>query len=135
LILCIENTFNTQIYKKMRNQCDIHSFINSYFICQHIYPCVKRVFNAWYLCVKCMNLWMNDLHTTFIINSSHANLESRFQMLCIFNNHLQILENSNAMANCKEEQKIVKWRWRFQHKAKKFRRQMGEKGSCVNTIS
>jgi hypothetical protein len=78
---------------------------------------------------------MNELHTTFIINLLHANLESRFQMLCIFNNHLQILQISNAMANGKEEKNIVRWRWQTQHRAKKFRWQMRDKGSCVNAIS
>ncbi len=56
----------------MRNPCDIHPFIGLYFIHWHIYLCVKLVFNAWYLCVKCMNLWMNELCTIFIINSFHA---------------------------------------------------------------
>ncbi len=46
LILCIENTFETQIYRKMQKSCDICSFIGSYFICQHIYLCVKPVFNT-----------------------------------------------------------------------------------------
>jgi hypothetical protein len=32
----IENTFDTLIYWKMRNLYDIHSFIGSYFICEHI---------------------------------------------------------------------------------------------------
>jgi hypothetical protein len=40
----------------------IHSFIGSYFIHQHIFPCVKHVFNAWYSYVKCTNLWMDELH-------------------------------------------------------------------------
>ncbi len=72
LKLCIENMFDTQIYKKMQNSCDIHSFINSYFIRQANYSCVKHVFNAWYSCMKCMNLWMNKLYTIFIINSLHV---------------------------------------------------------------
>ncbi len=72
LILCIENMFDTQIYKKMWNLRDIHSFISSYFIHQNNYPCVKHVFNAWYSCVKCTNLWMNEFHTIFIVNSSHV---------------------------------------------------------------
>jgi hypothetical protein len=68
-ILCIENTFGTWIYWKMQNLCDIHSFIGSYFIHQHINPCLKCVFSAWYSCKKCTNLWMNELLTIFIINS------------------------------------------------------------------
>ncbi len=72
LISYIENTFDTLIYWKIQNMCEVRSFIGVYFICQHIYLYVKHVFNAWYLCVKCMNLWMNVLHTTFIINSSHV---------------------------------------------------------------
>jgi hypothetical protein len=48
LISYIENTFETWIYKKMRNLWDILSFIGLYFICQHIYLCVKFVFNALY---------------------------------------------------------------------------------------
>jgi hypothetical protein len=58
--------------RKCKNSCDIHSFIGSYFIRQNIHPCVKRVFNAWYSCVKCTNLWMNEFHTIFILNSSHG---------------------------------------------------------------
>jgi len=56
----------------MHNLCDIYSFIGLYFIDQHIYSCVKHVFNAWYLCAKCSNLLMNELCTTSIINLSHA---------------------------------------------------------------
>jgi hypothetical protein len=52
LISCIENTFGTQIYKKMWNTCDVYSFINSYFIRQHIYLYVKHVFNAWLFVCK-----------------------------------------------------------------------------------
>jgi len=73
LISYIEST--TQIYWKMWNPCDNRSFIGSYFICQHIYLCVRHVFNAWYLYVKCMNLWMNELLTVFIINSLHVNCD------------------------------------------------------------
>jgi hypothetical protein len=76
LILCIENKFDTQIYRKMQNSCDICSFIGSYFIYQHFYPCVKCVSNTWYSCVKCTSLWTNKLHTIFIINSLHV----RFMM-------------------------------------------------------
>jgi len=45
LILCIKNTFDTQIYRKMQNLCDI-IHLNSHFIYQHIYSCVKHVFNT-----------------------------------------------------------------------------------------
>jgi hypothetical protein len=72
LISYIENTFETWIYRKMWNLCDIHSFIGLYFIHQHIYMCVKCVFNALYLCVQCMNLWINELCTIFIINSLYV---------------------------------------------------------------
>ncbi len=68
LMLCIENTFDTRIYWKMWNLCNIYSFIGLYFIYQHIYPCLKHVFNVCYSCVKCMNLWMNELRMIFIIN-------------------------------------------------------------------
>jgi len=62
-LLCIENTFNTWIYRKIKILCDILSFICFYFIRQNIYSCVKCVFNTWYLCVKCTNPWMkNKLH-------------------------------------------------------------------------
>jgi hypothetical protein len=56
----------------------IHRFI-LHFICQHIYSCVKRVFNAWCLCVKSMNLWMNELHMIFNVNLSCA----KFVMMTI----------------------------------------------------
>jgi hypothetical protein len=56
----------------MQNSCDILSFIDLYFIYQHIYLYIKCVFNAWYLCVKCMNLWMNEFDMISIVNSSHA---------------------------------------------------------------
>jgi hypothetical protein len=72
MISCIENTFDTWIYWKMWNSCDIHSFTSLYFTHQHIYLCVKCVFDAWYSFVKWTNPWMNELHTIFIINSSHA---------------------------------------------------------------
>jgi hypothetical protein len=51
----------------MLNLSDIHSFIGSYFIHQHIYLYVKHVFNIWYSCVKCTNLWMKFFCTIFII--------------------------------------------------------------------
>jgi hypothetical protein len=72
LILCIVNTFETHIFIKMQNSCDIHSFISFYFIHQHIYLCVKHVLNTWYFCVKCTNLWMTKLCIIFIINSLHV---------------------------------------------------------------
>jgi hypothetical protein len=50
-----------------------HLFIHRFVLhCRHIYLCVKCVFNAWHSCIKCMNLWMNELHIVFIINSSHV---------------------------------------------------------------
>ncbi len=61
------------------NLRDIFSFIVSYFICWHIYSCVKRLFNAWYSCVKCMNLWMKEVCTIFIINLFHT----KFVRMCI----------------------------------------------------
>jgi hypothetical protein len=67
LISCIENTLETRIYKK-QNLCDICSFIGSYFIHQHIYLCVKCVFNAWYLYVKCANYeWINFARFSLLI--------------------------------------------------------------------
>ncbi len=72
LISYIENKFETWIYRKMWNLCDIRSFIGLYFIHQHIYMCVKCVFSALYSRVKCMNLWINELHTIFIINSLYV---------------------------------------------------------------
>jgi hypothetical protein len=56
----------------------ICSFIGLYFICQRIYSCFEHVFNAWYLCVKCTNLWMNELRAIFIINLSPI----KFAMCC-----------------------------------------------------
>jgi hypothetical protein len=88
---CIENTFDKQIYNMKRNLCDIRSFIGSYFICQHIYPCVKYVFNTWYSCVKCKNLWMDELCTIFIINLSHVKFVMVVQyVLC--NLHITLLK-------------------------------------------
>jgi hypothetical protein len=50
-----------------------HSFIHRFvFYLSHIYSCVKHVFNIWYLCAKCTNLWMNELCTISIINLSHV---------------------------------------------------------------
>jgi hypothetical protein len=75
-------------YRRMWNSCDICSFIHLYFIHQHNYPCVKCVFNIWYSCVKCTNLWMNKFYTIFIINSSHVKflmiLEFNFNHFCKF---------------------------------------------------
>jgi hypothetical protein len=95
-ILCIQNTFHTWIYRKMKNLCDNHSFIGSYFIHQHIYPCVKHVFNAWYLCAKCTNLWMNELYTIFIINSSHVKF-----VVSLNNCFTQIFYLNNVSTNSK----------------------------------
>jgi hypothetical protein len=56
-------------------RCEIYgicSFIGLYFIHQHIYLCVNRMSNASYLCLKCTNLWINELCTILIINSSHV---------------------------------------------------------------
>jgi hypothetical protein len=36
------------------------------------------VFNTWYLCVKCTNLWMNKFYTIFTINLSYV----KFLMQC-----------------------------------------------------
>jgi hypothetical protein len=46
----------------MQKSCDIRSFIGSYFIYQHIYFCVKHVFNTWYSHV---NVWTYEW-TNFI---------------------------------------------------------------------
>jgi hypothetical protein len=93
LILCIENTFETQIYWKMQNLCDICSITSSYFIHQHIYLCVKHVFNTWYSCIKCTNLRMNEFqkifmwwHAKFVMNTL---LKIWFRTF--FNSHLQKL--------------------------------------------
>jgi len=77
LISCIENIFDTWIYWKMWNLCEIHSFIGSYFIQQYVYSCMKCVFNAWYLFVKYTNLWMDEFCMIFIINSLH---DVKFEM-------------------------------------------------------
>ncbi len=69
-----EKTFDIWIYKKMWNLCDICSFISSHFICQYIYRCVKCVFNAWYSCVKCTNLWMDKLCTISLLIHCMLNL-------------------------------------------------------------
>jgi len=84
LILCLENTFDIRIYRKIWNSCVIRSFINSYFICQHICLCVKCVFNILYSYVKCTNLWMNKLCTIFIINLSHVKFMTTPQKLELF---------------------------------------------------
>jgi hypothetical protein len=55
----------------MWNSCDIFSFICSFHPSTN-YLHVKCVFNTWYSCVKCTNLWMNKFHMIFIINSSHG---------------------------------------------------------------
>jgi len=78
LILCIENTFITQMYRKMRNLFDICLFISSYFICQHIYFYVIFVFNAWYSYVKHTNVWTNEFCMIFIINFSHVKFVIHF---------------------------------------------------------
>ncbi len=67
----ISHIFDTWIIERCEI-CVICSFIGSYFIHQHIYPCVKFVFNTWYSCVKCTKLWMNKFCMIFIINSSHV---------------------------------------------------------------
>ncbi len=54
LLLYIINPFDTQIYRKTRNLCDICSFISLYFIYQHIYH-VSNVFLTHNICVS--NIW------------------------------------------------------------------------------
>jgi hypothetical protein len=80
LILCIENTFDTWIYKKMWNSCDICSFISLYFIHQHIYLCVKCVFNAWYSYIKCTNIWMKELEWFSLLIHCMLNLWCNYEI-------------------------------------------------------
>jgi len=91
LKLCIENTFETQIYWKMQNLCDIRSFINLYFICQHIYLCVKHVLNTWYSCIKCTNLCMNEFQKIFIWRHVKFVMNTLFKiwLKTFWNSHLQ----------------------------------------------
>jgi len=63
-----KHIWHTDLHEDEKFVHDIHSFIGSYFIHQHIYPCFKCVFNTWYSCVKCINLQMNEFCMTFIIN-------------------------------------------------------------------
>jgi hypothetical protein len=97
LISCIENTFGTRTYWKMQNSCDIFSFIGSYFIHQHNYPYAKHVFNAWYSCVKCTNLWMNKLCMIFIINLLHV------KFLLNIEGNIRKIENKSWTMNCEVE--------------------------------
>jgi hypothetical protein len=94
LISCIENTFDTHIYWKMQNSCDICSFIGLYFIHQNIYPYVKHVFNAWYWCVKCTNLWMNKFDMIFIINLLHVKFVLNIE------GNIREIQNKSWMMNC-----------------------------------
>jgi hypothetical protein len=56
-------------------RCEIRvKFIDLYFIHQHIYSCVKHVFNTWYLCEKCTNLWMNELCIISLLTHHMLNL-------------------------------------------------------------
>jgi len=82
--------------RKCKNSCDIHAFIGLYFICQNIHPCVKRVFNAWYLCVKFTNLWMNEFHKFFILNSSHGKFA---KYLLFIGNNLKISKKWNIQGS------------------------------------
>jgi len=81
VISCIENTFTTQIYRKMWNLCGICLFKNLYFICQHIYLFVIFVFNAWHSYVRRINVWMNKFCMIFIINFSHVKFVIHFSKL------------------------------------------------------
>jgi hypothetical protein len=112
LISCIENTFERYICWKMSNLSDIHSFIGSYFIHQHIYLCVKRVFNAWTyewtnftqfsLLIFCiLNLWLYHLAMWHLCLYNICHMAPRFKaMSCVtyimkshvFQNHIITLQ-------------------------------------------
>jgi hypothetical protein len=82
------------------NSCDIRSFIGLYLICQHVYSCVKHVFNAWYSCAKCMNLWMDEICKIFIINSLYVKFVMNFfsfqqLIVCIHNNGGGVLKGGS----------------------------------------
>jgi hypothetical protein len=87
------------IYKKMRNSCDICSLIGSYFIHQNIYLCVKSVFNTWYSCIKCTNLWMNKFCMIFIINLLHVKFVIRS---LTFYNYFKVFKISYHQMNFKK---------------------------------
>jgi hypothetical protein len=63
----------------MQNVCEFIHFISLYFTHKHINLCVKYILNAWYSCVQYMNLWMNELHMIFIINSLHVKFVMKFK--------------------------------------------------------
>jgi len=55
--------FDIHIYRKMKNSFDIHSFIGSYFNCQHIYFC-QTCFQHM-ICMCKMYEFMNEQITPF----------------------------------------------------------------------
>ncbi len=77
---CALRTHLTHGFIKRCKMCVtfIH-FISLYFTRKHIYSSVKYIFNAWHSCVQYMNLWMNELHMIFIINSSHVKFVMKFK--------------------------------------------------------
>ncbi len=60
MISRIESTFDTWIYKKIRNSCDIHLFIGFYFI-YHTFIHVSNMFSTHDICVQNVQTyeWMN----------------------------------------------------------------------------
>ncbi len=72
-----------------------HSFIHWFVLfCQHIYPYIKHVFNAWYSCVKCTNLWMNEFCMIFIINLLHVKFVLNIEW------NIRKIQNKSWMMNC-----------------------------------
>ncbi len=51
-------------------------------LCTILYICVKHVFNTWYLCMKCMDLWMNEFCTISLLNHCMPNLWYTFHNHC-----------------------------------------------------
>ncbi len=63
----------------MQKSCDIRSFIGSYFIYQHIYFCVKHVFNTWYSHVNVWTYeWTNFIAWFWLLIQCMLNLWCKF---------------------------------------------------------
>jgi hypothetical protein len=45
-----------------------------------------------------------------------------------------MLQNPNVMASDEKEWNIGRWKWQTQHRMKKLKFSMQEKGGCVNAI-
>jgi hypothetical protein len=60
-----------------------YEWMNEWTLHYPIYLCVKHVFNAWYLCAKHTNWWMNELCTISNTKSLDVNFVMNGTYYCM----------------------------------------------------